>query len=178
MTNIFSTIDKMKPIYDAVYKFTLLLCKLILVIDILITSVTVLGRYVSFIPDPAWSEEIVLTCMAYLAVLSAALAIRNGSHIRMTALDKYMPKKVVISLDIIADIAIFILAIVMIIVGWRYAVEIGSKGSYVSITWLSRFWKYFPVPLAGVAMVIFEIEVFYQHAKKLFTREEIADESR
>jgi len=178
MPGIFKAIDKVKPAYDMVYKFTMLICKLLLVVDILITSMSVLGRYVSFIPDPAWSEEIVLTCMAYMAVLSAALAIRKGSHIRMTALDAYLPKKLVISLDILADIGVFILAIVMIVVGWNYAMEIGSKGSYVSIPSLSRFWKYFPVPLAGVAMVIFELEAVYQHIRNIFVKEEAINGSK
>ena len=171
MPELFRKIDKLKPAYDVTYKFVLLLCKLLLVIDVLITCMSVTGRYVPFIPDPAWSEEVVLTCMAYMAVLSAALAIRKGSHIRMTALDKYMPKKMVISLDLLADIAVFILALVMIIVGWAYAIQIGSKGSYVSMPNISRFWMYFPVPLAGVAMVIFELEAVYNHIKKIFLKE-------
>ncbi len=178
MPKMFVTLDKAKPVYDVVYQITLFLCKILLVTDILITSMAVLGRYVSFIPDPAWSEEIVLTCMAYMAVLSAALAIRNGSHIRMTAFDKYLPKKLVISLDIIADVAIFILAIVMIVVGWKYAIQIGSKGTYVSIPTLSRFWKYFPIPLAGVVMVVFETESVYQHIKKIFIRGEVENGSK
>ena len=78
-------IDKIKPAYDITYKVVLFVCKLLLIADILITSMAVAGRYISFIPDPAWSEEIVLTCMSYMAVLSAALAIRRGAHIRMTA---------------------------------------------------------------------------------------------
>lgn len=178
MSKVFSTLDKLKPAYDVIYKVILFICKVLLVIDILITCFSVLGRFVPFIPDPSWSEEIVLTCMAYMAVLSAALAIRKESHIRMTAFDKYLPKKMVISLDLIADIAIFALAIVMIVVGWNYAIEIGSKGTYVSIPTLSRFWKYFPVPLAGIAMLVFELEAVYNHVKKLFLKEETADESR
>ena len=172
MPAIFSKIDKLKPAYDAAYRFVLLLCKTLLVIDIVITCMSVTGRYVPFIPDPAWSEEIVLTCMCYMAVLSAALAIRRNSHIRMTALDRYMHKKVVLSLDLLADVAIFVLAIVMITVGWTYAIEIGGKGTYVSMPALSRFWMYFPVPLAGVAMVIFELETVYNHIKSFFVKEE------
>ena len=95
MPEIFNKIDKIKPAYDLVYKAVMLICKLLLVADIVITSMSVVGRYVSFIPDPAWSEEVVLTCMSYMAVLSAALAIRRGAHIRMTAFDNYLPKKVV-----------------------------------------------------------------------------------
>ena len=42
------------------------------------------------------------TCMSYMAVLSAALAIRRGAHIRMTAFDVYLPKIAVKVLDILA----------------------------------------------------------------------------
>ena len=64
MPSIFEKIDKIRPLYDAAYKFVLFICKLLLVIDILITCMSVAGRYISFIPDPAWSEEVVLSCMA------------------------------------------------------------------------------------------------------------------
>lgn len=171
MPKIFDRIDKIKPAYDAVYKFVLLTCKILLLIDILITTMSILGRYVPFIPDPAWSEEVILTSMAYMAVLSAALAIRKNSHIRMTVFDKYIPEKALITLDIISDIAVLALAFVMITVGWKYAIQIGSKGSYVSMPGVSRFWMYFPVPLAGVAMLIFELESIYNHIKRFYVRE-------
>ena len=153
------------------YRVVLFLCKLLLVVDILITTMAVAGRYISFIPDPAWSEEVVLTCMSYMAVLSAALAIRRGANIRMTAFDRYLPAKVVKSLDIIADLAVLALAVIMITVGWKYATGIGSKGTYVSMPKVSRFWMYFPVPLAGVAMLVFEVEALYNHVKSFFVKE-------
>ena len=153
------------------YRVVLFLCKLLLVVDILITTMAVAGRYISFIPDPAWSEEVVLTCMSYMAVLSAALAIRRGAHIRMTAFDRYLPAKVVKSLDISADVAVLALAVIMITVGWKYATGIGSKGTYVSMPKVSRFWMYFPVPLAGVAMLVFEVEALYNHVKSFFVKE-------
>lgn len=173
MPTIFQKIDKIKPSYDMTYNFVMLLCKLLLIVDIAITSMSVVGRYVPFIPDPAWSEEIVLTCMSYMAVLSAALAIRRGAHIRMTAFDAYLPKGIVKFLDIVADVAVLILAVIMITVGWKYASGIGAKGTYVSMPKLSKFWMYFPVPLAGVAMLAFEIEALYNHIKGIFLKEEV-----
>ena len=171
MPAIFQKIDKIRPAYDMTYMVVLFLCKLLLVVDILITTMAVAGRYISFIPDPAWSEEVVLTCMSYMAVLSAALAIRRGAHIRMTAFDRYLPAKVVKSLDIIADLAVLALAVIMTTVGWKYATGIGSKGTYVSMPKVSRFWMYFPVPLAGVAMLVFEVEALYNHVKSFFVKE-------
>ena len=173
MPEIFKTIDKIKPAYDYTYKVVLTVCKLLLIVDILITTMAVAGRYVVFIPDPAWSEEVVLTCMSYMAVLAAALAIRKGTHIRMTALDPFLPKGLVKFLDILADLAVLALALIMIVVGWRYAVGLGAKGTYVSMPKVSRFWMYFPVPLAGVAMLIFELEAVYNHIKGFFVKEEV-----
>ena len=173
MPKIFTTLDKIKPVYDITYKVVLFICKLLLIADIFITTMSVIGRYVSFIPDPAWSEEVVLTCMSYMAVLSAALAIRRGAHIRMTAFDVYLPKTAVKVLDILADLAVCILGVIMMVVGWNYATTLGGRGFYVSMPWLSRFWMYFPVPLAGVAMIIFEIEALYNHIKSIFVKEEV-----
>ncbi len=173
MSDFFKTVDKIKPVYDIAYKVILFICKILLIGDILITCMSVLGRYVPFIPDPSWSEEVVLTLMSYMAVLSAALAIRRGAHIRMTAFDRYLPDGVVIFLDLLADIFVFILAVVMVSVGWKYAGTIGAKGTYVSMPSVSRFWMYFPVPLAGIAMIIFELEAIYNHIKKIFVKEAV-----
>lgn len=172
MKKFFNAADKIKPFYDQVYNVVLVVCKVLLIIDILITTVAVTGRYIPFIPDPPWSEEVVLSLMAYMAVLSAALAIRRKSHIRMTALDRYLPKHLISVLDMFADLAVMALGFIMIFVGWKYAVKIGSRGSYISIPSLSRFWMYIPIPLAGLAMVIFEIEIIYNQAKKLILGEE------
>ena len=106
MPKFFQIVDKIKPVYDWTYKIVLFICKILLIVDILITAMAVAGRYIPFIPDPAWSEQIVLTCMVYLAVLSATLAIRDNAHIRMTALDKWIPKNMIKVLDILADLAL------------------------------------------------------------------------
>lgn len=172
MPAIFEKIDKIRPVYDAIYKIVLFICKILLIADIAITSFAVLGRFVPAIPDPAWSEEVVLTLMSYMAVLSAALAIRRGAHIRMTALDVYLPKGLIKFLDILADVCVLALAFVMIVVGMQYATKIGSRGSYVSMPWLSRFWMYFPIPLAGFFMVFFELEAIYEDIKRFFVKEE------
>ncbi len=185
MPKIFTTLDKIRPAYDMTYKIVMLLCKLLLIADILITSYAVLGRYcqqlandypdmlswLAVVKDPAWTEQIVLTCMSYMAVLSAALAIRTGAHIRMTAFDTMLPKTVVKVSNVIADIGVMALAVIMLVVGWEYASTLGSKGFYESIPWLSRFWMYFPVPLAGIAMIVFELEALYEHIKAFFIKE-------
>lgn len=169
MPKIFDTLDRIKPVYDIAYKVVLVICKILLIADIVITIFAVLGRYISFIPSAAWSEEIVLTLMSYMAVLSAALALRRGTHIRMSVFDRYLPKRLILALDFLSDIAVFVLAYVMLTVGWQYAMTIGAKGTYTSMPGVSRFWMYFPIPVAGAAMIIFQLEVFYNHIKSIWT---------
>jgi TRAP-type C4-dicarboxylate transport system permease small subunit len=171
MPEIFNRLRKIEPIYQLVYKIFLNICKILLVVDILITSWIVLARYITAIPAPNWGEELILTLMAYMAVLSAALAIKRNAHIRMTSFDRYLPKNMIVALDLVADVAVLILAIIMLVIGWEYALSIGAKGTYISMPWLSKFWMYFPVPLAGIAMIFFEIERIVLDIERFFTKE-------
>lgn len=172
MPSIFEKLDKIKPAYDMTYKVVLAICKVLLILDIAIVCFSVLGRYIEWIPTFSWSEEIVLTLMSYMAVLSAALAIRRKAHIRMTVFDVYLPAKLVKVLDLVSDIAVLILAFIMLTVGWKYASTIGAKGTYVSMPNVSRFWMYFPIPVAGFAMIVFELEAIYEDIKAFFVKEE------
>ncbi|MCR5812629.1 MAG: TRAP transporter small permease [Lachnospiraceae bacterium] len=174
MPDVFVKLRKFEKVYNFVYSVFMLICKLLLVADILITSWIVLARYIKVIPAPNWGEELILTLMSYMAVLSAALAIKRNAHIRMTAFDRYLPEKVIVTLDLIADLAVLALAVVMLTTGWSYATGLGAKGTFISMPWLSKFWQYFPIPLAGLAMIFFEIERIVLDIERYFIREEEA----
>lgn len=189
MPQIFQKLEKIKPIYDTMEKVLMFICKILLCLDIIIAIYSVIARYasqaahtyeaLSFLQafsNSAWSEEIVLSCMAYMAVLSAALALRHNAHIRMTAFDRYLPVNLVKALDVLSDVAVMALAIIMLVVGWQYASTIGARGTYVSMPWLSRFWMYLPVPVAGFFMIIFELEAFIEHIKAFYVKEEKKEE--
>ena len=168
MPAFFRALEKIRPVYDWTYKILMFVCKLLLIGDIVITAWAVAGRYIPFISDPHWSEEIVLTLMVYMAVLSATLAIRKGAHIRMTAFDTYLPKKTLLVSDILADIAVLILGIVLVYYGIKFCNSpLSLRGKYASLP-LSKFWQYLPIPVAGAGMIIFELEQVFQHIEALY----------
>ena len=110
--------------------------------------------------------------MVYMAVLSATLAIRKRSHIRMTAFDRYLPKKAIIWLDLLADVAVLVLGIVLVVQGYTVIKPTGNIAKfakYSSLPKLSQIWMYMPVPVAGVGMIIFELEQIFQHIEEFFT---------
>ena len=167
----FRKLEKIKPLYDWTYKILMFVCKVLLVADILITAWSVAGRYIPFITDPHWSEEVVLTLMVYMTVLSASLAIRKAAHIRMTAFDRYLPDKMIKTLDLIAELAVMGLGICLVIYGVRFCNSpLSLRGKYASIPGLSKFWQYLPVPVAGVSMIIFELEQVFQHLEKFWMK--------
>ena len=171
MPKFFKKLEKIKPVYDWTYKIMLFICKLLLIGDIVITSVTVAGRYFPFFTAPHWGEEMVLTLMVYMAVLSATLAIRKRSHIRMTAFDKYLPKKMLLVLDLLADIAVLALGVVLLIEGLDVIKPTGNIArfaKYSSLPNLSQIWMYLPVAVAGVGMIIFEFEQVFLHIEEFF----------
>ena len=171
MPAFFQTLEKLKPVYDWAYKIILFICKLLLIADIIITSVTVAGRYFPFFTAPHWGEEIVLTLMVYMAVLSATLAIRKRSHIRMTAFDKYLPRKALLVLDLLADVVVLILGVVLLIEGAKVVSPTGNLAKfakYSSLPKLSQIWMYMPVPVAGIGMIVFELEQVFQRLQEFF----------
>ena len=173
MPAFFRALEKIKPVYDWTYKILMFICKLLLIGDILITAWAVAGRYIPFITDPHWSEEIVLTLMVYMAVLSATLAIRRGAHIRMTAFDTYLPKNVLRVSDILADLAVMALGVVLVVYGIKFCNSpLSIRGKYASIPTLSKFWQYLPIPVAGAGMIIFELEQLFLHIEAFFVKDE------
>ncbi len=174
MPVFFVKLNKIKPVYDWTYKIIMFICKLLLIGDILITTITVAGRYISFIPAPHWGEEMVLTLMVYMAVLSATLAIRKRSHIRMTAFDKYIPKKALICLDLLADIAVLALGVLLLVEGLNVISPTGmiaKFAKYSSLPGLSQIWMYLPVAIAGLGMIVFELEQIFLHIEEFFVPE-------
>ncbi len=173
MPAIFQKLEKLKPVYDWTYRVLMFICKLLLIGDILITTWAVAGRYIPFISDPHWSEEVVLTLMVYMAVLSATLAIRKGAHIRMTAFDRFLPRGVLLVSDLLADVAVFALGLVLLIYGIRVCTSpLAILGRYASMPGLSKLWQYLSIPVAGAGMMIFELEQIFQHIKAFFVKDQ------
>lgn len=160
----------MSEILNKLYRVVKIICQLFLIAEICITSMAVAGRYIPFIPDPAWSEELTLTCMIYMAFIGASLAVRKKTHIRMTSLDRYMPVKLVQAIEIFDDLLVLIFSLMMVIEGFPYAINAG-KAVYVSLPALSRFWLYAPVPFAGVAMSIFQLEGLAKDVRVFLAKE-------
>ena len=130
-------------------------CKILFIMSICITSYVVFCRYI-LSKTPRWGEQSILLCMVYMSMISAALAIRKDTHIRMTIIDLFLPEKVVGFFKGLAQVAIFGFSWFMIIYGWQFAQLMGR--SMMTGLRIKSMYLYLAIPIAGVALCLMEIE--------------------
>jgi len=121
----------------------------------------VFGRYVMG-SSPSWAEQAALTLMIWYVFLAAAAGVREGFHIRILLVESLLPPRPRRMMRLIAHIAVGISGLAMAIWG----------GELVARTWshviptlgLPRGVAYLALPLSGVLIAFFTIELIAQDA--------------
>lgn len=147
--------EKVTKFFDGVYWFFMTVCKLFFIGMVAVTVYVVFGRYV-LNSSPSWGEELSLMCMVYMSMISAALAIRKDTHIRMTIVDLLLPEKAVNFFKAAANVSIFCFSVFMMIYGWKFSMLMGK--SQMTGLRIKSMWLYLAIPIAGVALCLMEIE--------------------
>lgn len=147
----------MKKFYDAVYWLFMSFCKLVFIASICITSYVVFCRYILH-STPRWGEQAILMCMVYMALISASLAVRTDTHIRVMLIDYLLPQKVIGFLKAMSHVMIFAFSLFMIIFGIQFTVLMGK--SVMSGLGCKQSFLYASVPIAGVCMLLMQSEKF------------------
>jgi len=115
----------------------------------------VFGRFI-LNSSPSWTEQAALFLMIWFVSLAAAAGVREGFHIRITALEDAMPFPIRRSMQVIANIVVGLIGLSMAVWG----------GDLVMRTWdhsipslsLSRGLAYLGLPLSGGLILLFSIE--------------------
>lgn len=149
--------DKVTKFFDVVYWIFMTFCKICFAGMVVVTTYVVFGRYV-LNSSPSWGEELSLMCMVYMSMISAALAIRKDTHIRMTIVDLFLPEKVVNFLKGFANVGIFFFSICMMYYGWNFSMLMGR--SMMTGMRIKSMWLYLAIPIAGLALCLMELERF------------------
>lgn len=157
----------MKKFYDAVYWLFMSFCKLVFIASICITSYVVFCRYILH-STPRWGEQAILLCMVYMALISASLAVRTDTHIRVMLIDYLLPQKVIGILKAMSHVMIFGFSLFMIIFGIQFTALMGK--SVMSGLGCKQSFLYASVPIAGVCMLLMQSEKFILAVLRLMNR--------
>lgn len=112
-----------------------------------------------------WSIEVALLCFFWAVFLGAAVGLRHRRHYTVELLpDSFVRTNLI--LDIISHVIVFILIYIFVVHGFKYAV-IGFSKMSTSIN-IPQGYGLMSLPIGGVAMALFTIELFIEDIKKLF----------
>ncbi|MBQ8081162.1 MAG: TRAP transporter small permease [Clostridia bacterium] len=85
--------DILDRIADWISRIMIVVCVLLFTVMVFSVSYGVVGRYIPFIRNPRWTQELAILCMVWLCFVSSGYAIKNKLHVRMTILVNLLPEK-------------------------------------------------------------------------------------
>lgn len=121
-------------IADMISRFMIVMCIMIFAVMVFSVSYGVLGRYLPFIRNPRWTQELAILCMVWLCFLGAGYAIKEGLHVRMTIIEFLVPKKAAAFLHRLAYVLLMLVNVMWIVYGIQI-LHLTQKAKMSAIGW-------------------------------------------
>ena len=157
--NVYSRIS------DKVKKISTIFCYILLVSVTSIAGLAVFCRYI--LNNPIyWSEEISRYILIWLTMVAASIAIKERSHIRLTAFVGRLPNVVSIIIEIV--ILLIIIGVIIIVTKYSWIMVVkNSARTYSPSIAISMLWPHTALPV-GFSLIIFQsIFVLFENIKIL-----------
>ncbi|MDF0725957.1 TRAP transporter small permease [Cytobacillus sp. S13-E01] len=138
-------------VYKGFFSVIFTVCKLMLALQVIITSYIVFGRYV-LNSTPPWGEPAVLMLMVWFSLLSSALALKDNAHIRMSIIDLVLPNRGIKIFHGFYYVLILLFALFMVIAGYEL-VQLTSTSIIPGLK-ISSGWLYASVLVSGICILI------------------------
>ena len=104
-------------IAEGVSAVMIIMCVLIFAVMVFAVSYGVIGRYLPFVKNPRWTQELAILCMVWLCFMAAGFAIKEGLHVRMTLISFLVPKKAASFLHMMAYVLLLAVNIMWVVYG-------------------------------------------------------------
>ena len=146
----------MRSFNALIYRGLRVLLTLLIAVMIIPVTLQIFSRFVDFIPRYIWTEEAARFCLIWLIMLGATIAVRDGTHFDVDVLSSPETAKGKAIARIIVHVAMFLVALIFIAFGWRFAVFGWEQNS--EMTGINMLWIHAAFPLAGVCWFLFLLE--------------------
>ncbi len=127
---------------------------------VIITFLQVIFRYVLNQPL-TWSQEALMIAFVYSILFGAALAIRNGEHLKVELFEK-LPNAIRFILKTIEFIVVGALIVVLFYYGMELVQNNLRSGQTMSMLPVKMAYVYMALPISAVFMA-------YYHVRKVFS---------
>ena len=132
---------------STLYNIVRVIAVIFLVIQIVVVSYVVFGRFV-LNKTPRWGEEFSLLCMVWFCLLSASMAEYNRAHIGVKLNKFFLPPRGIHLIEIINHLIKIGIALFMIVAGFQLVKT--TWGGILPGLGISTAWLYLSVPVSGI----------------------------
>lgn len=101
---------------------------------------------------PPWGDPLAILFSVWMSVMSSVIVVRSDDHIRITAFDHKLPKKVLIALDVLSVTVISAFAAFMIFKGIPY-VATTARNNIAGLN-ISVLYMNIVIPVSGVLYIL------------------------
>ncbi len=115
----------------------------------------VFGRYV-LNDTPTWAESLTLVLVLYVALLGAAVGVRDAGHIGMESLLVLVSERWRLRLELVIHVLVGIFGALMVAGGFGLAS--GVIDYKIPTLGISEAWHYAPLMISGALITLFSIE--------------------
>ncbi|MBX2856402.1 MAG: TRAP transporter small permease [Rhodobacteraceae bacterium] len=125
-----------------------------LVVIIVCFGWQVFGRYI-LNATPTWTEQLGLLLIVYISFLSAAVGVREDTHLGVSVLRDVLPPSGRMMMDTLADLVMICFGAALAFYGWSLAeFSIPTKIPLLNI---SEAWRIAPVVIGGAMISLFSL---------------------
>jgi TRAP-type transport system small permease protein len=116
-------------------------------------TLQIVSRYTALIPRWIWTEEVARFCFAWVIMLGAMIAVRDGTHFDVDVLPKPRTARGAALAKLVVQALMLVMALVFVRYGWDFAWFGWSQNS--ELTGVNMIVIHIAYPLAGVSWVLF-----------------------
>jgi TRAP-type C4-dicarboxylate transport system permease small subunit len=133
-------------------------CVIAVVALTVIVCLQVFNRFVLKTPL-AWSEDMAMLLFQWVVFLGAALGVKRLRHFGIELVVRHFPERLRHAVELLTPIVMATVALVMIFQGW--AILGLNRTRIFSSMDLTYTWAFLPIPLSGVLILIYLIQLEY-----------------
>ena len=131
-----------------------------------LVSWQVFGRYV-LNDTPTWAESLTLVVILYVALIGAAVGVRDAGHIGMESLLVLVGDEVRRRIEMVIFVFVGIFGAMMLYYGW--GLTAGVIPYKIPTLGISEGWHYAPLLVSGLLITLFSVE----HLIALIRRQDV-----
>ena len=131
-------------------------CAVLMVALTVVVFIQVFNRFVLKTPL-AWSEDLAMLLYQWVVFVGAALGVKRMRHFGIELVVRQFPDRWRHRIELVTPLAVLIVAVVMIVQGYNI-LTLNMNRIYSTMN-LSYIWAFLPIPLSGVLIIVYLIQV-------------------